>query len=258
MALDRRLHLVREAGSAGHECQGILSRWEPCLGELCGPQNCRLCDVTLNSVQQGHAHYQGRRHSRKLRGFLSWSSASVSSVTPQAMLATETDYGQLSLSSPEVTPTRHNGMNPRGVRFCAVVKLTSDNTIVVLIHIIEETGDFLSGNMSKSDMRNDGGGVAALRGWNLRAAAAGERHTRQMTADPMTRAAAGPYSTHHRRRIPRDLAMCVTPSGCFYCSLCNCGAEQESDFRSHLSSKTHKSRASESLYRMESENLGHS
>ncbi|XP_053718295.1 zinc finger matrin-type protein 3-like [Synchiropus splendidus] len=154
MALDRRLRLVPEAGSAGHDSKGVLSRGEPCLGDLCGPLDCRLCDVTLNSLQQGHAHYQS-----------------------QVMPATEADYGQLSSSSPEVAPTHYNRMDHRA------------------------------------------------------------------------------YHTH-RRRIPRDLTMCVTPSGHFYCSLCNCGAEQESDFRRHLSSKAHRSRASESLYR--TENLGHS
>ncbi|CAB1419893.1 unnamed protein product, partial [Pleuronectes platessa] len=69
----------------------------------------------------------------------------------------------------------------------------------------------------------------------------------------------GPYyNPRPRQRIPRDLAMCVTPSGQFYCSMCNCGAEQETDFRQHLESKQHKAKVSELRYRHEMENLGYS
>ncbi|XP_071403052.1 zinc finger matrin-type protein 3-like, partial [Centroberyx affinis] len=69
----------------------------------------------------------------------------------------------------------------------------------------------------------------------------------------------GPYyNPRPRQRIPRDLAMCVTPSGQFYCSMCNCGAEQETDFRLHLESKQHKAKVSELRYRNEMENLGYS
>lgn len=69
----------------------------------------------------------------------------------------------------------------------------------------------------------------------------------------------GPYyNPRPRQRIPRDLAMCVTPSGQFYCSMCNCGAEQETDFRQHLESKQHKAKVSEWRYRNEMENLGYS
>lgn len=68
----------------------------------------------------------------------------------------------------------------------------------------------------------------------------------------------GPYyNPRPRQRIPRDLAMCVTPSGQFYCSMCNSGASEETDFRLHLESKQHKSKVSEQRYRSEMENLGY-
>ncbi|KAI4899169.1 hypothetical protein NFI96_031708, partial [Prochilodus magdalenae] len=68
----------------------------------------------------------------------------------------------------------------------------------------------------------------------------------------------GPYyNPRPRQRIPRDLAMCVTPSGQFYCSMCNSGASEEADFRLHLESKQHKSKVSEQRYRSEMENLGY-
>ncbi|KAB0362511.1 hypothetical protein FD755_014047 [Muntiacus reevesi] len=69
---------------------------------------------------------------------------------------------------------------------------------------------------------------------------------------------AGPYfNPRSRQRIPRDLAMCVTPSGQFYCSMCNVGAGEEVEFRQHLESKQHKSKVSEQRYRNEMENLGY-
>ena len=69
---------------------------------------------------------------------------------------------------------------------------------------------------------------------------------------------AGPYfGPRSRQRIPRDLAMCVTPSGQFYCSMCNVGAGEEVEFRQHLESKQHKSKVSEQRYRNEMENLGY-
>ncbi|KAF3827321.1 hypothetical protein GH733_002807 [Mirounga leonina] len=68
----------------------------------------------------------------------------------------------------------------------------------------------------------------------------------------------GPYfNPRSRQRIPRDLAMCVTPSGQFYCSMCNVGAGEEMEFRQHLESKQHKSKVSEQRYRNEMENLGY-
>ena len=68
----------------------------------------------------------------------------------------------------------------------------------------------------------------------------------------------GPYyNPRPRQRIPRDLAMCVTPSGQFYCSMCNSGASEEADFRLHLESKQHKSKVSEQRYRSEMETLGY-
>ncbi|XP_078521918.1 zinc finger matrin-type protein 3 [Lissotriton helveticus] len=67
-----------------------------------------------------------------------------------------------------------------------------------------------------------------------------------------------PYLTPcSRQHIPRDLAMCVTPSGQFYCSMCNVGATEEAEFRQHLESKVHKSKVSEQRYRNEMENLGY-
>lgn len=68
----------------------------------------------------------------------------------------------------------------------------------------------------------------------------------------------GPYfNPRSRQRIPRDLAMCVTPSGQFYCSMCNVGASEELEFRQHLETKQHKSKVSEQRYRSEMENLGY-
>ncbi|XP_034989958.1 zinc finger matrin-type protein 3 isoform X2 [Zootoca vivipara] len=68
----------------------------------------------------------------------------------------------------------------------------------------------------------------------------------------------GPYfNPRSRQRIPRDLAMCVTPSGQFYCSMCNAGASEEAEFRQHLESKQHKSKVSEQRYKNEMENLGY-
>ncbi|KAE8603890.1 hypothetical protein XENTR_v10014494 [Xenopus tropicalis] len=68
----------------------------------------------------------------------------------------------------------------------------------------------------------------------------------------------GPYfNPRSRQRIPRDLAMCVTPSGQFYCSMCNAGASEELEFRQHLETKQHKSKVSEQRYRSEMENLGY-
>lgn len=79
-----------------------------------------------------------------------------------------------------------------------------------------------------------------------------------MNTLPLSLALAGPYfNRRSRQRIPRDLAMCVTPSGQFYCSMCNVGAGEEMEFRQHLESKQHKSKVSEQRYRNEMENLGY-
>ncbi|XP_015267228.1 PREDICTED: zinc finger matrin-type protein 3 [Gekko japonicus] len=75
---------------------------------------------------------------------------------------------------------------------------------------------------------------------------------------PQQSCKASPYfNPRSRQRIPRDLAMCVTPSGQFYCSMCNAGASEEMEFRQHLESKQHKSKVSEQRYKNEMENLGY-
>lgn len=50
------------------------------LEELCKPLYCKLCNVTLNSVQQAQAHYQVSRHCSSTV----WTCSSVYSLTCSA------------------------------------------------------------------------------------------------------------------------------------------------------------------------------
>ncbi|OBS79143.1 hypothetical protein A6R68_18467 [Neotoma lepida] len=147
------------------------------LEELCKPLFCKLCNVTLNSVQQAQAHYQG--------GLLQ--------AGGRVILATENDYCKLcdaSFSSPTVAQAHYQGKN------------------------------------------------------HAKRLRLGEAHSPYFIA-------------RSQQRIPRDLAMCITPSGQFYCSMCNVGAGEEVEFQQHLESKQHKSKVSEQRYRSEMENLGY-
>uniref|UniRef100_A0A3Q3DCE3 Zinc finger matrin-type protein 3 n=1 Tax=Hippocampus comes TaxID=109280 RepID=A0A3Q3DCE3_HIPCM len=214
----------------------------PALEELCKPLYCKLCNVTVNSAQQAQAHYQGKNHSKKLRNFLAGSQQPPAIRIPEVLeanatpapsgptrviLATENDYCKLcdaSFSSLLVAQAHYQGKNhAKKLRLAEA----QQNTI--------------------SPKRNwkDGNEYRLVKN--------------RRTATDFFGLSPGPYyNPRPRQRIPRDLAMCVTPSGQFYCSMCNCGAEQETDFRQHLESKQHKAKVSEWRYRNEMENLGYS
>ncbi|XP_034035368.1 zinc finger matrin-type protein 3 [Thalassophryne amazonica] len=233
------------------------------LEELCKPLYCKLCNVTLNSPQQAQAHYQGKNHSKKLRNFYAGSQQppairitespemvgqaalssgpSNSDTAKQALykgatrviLATENDYCKLcdaSFSSPAVAQAHYQGKNH--AKKLRLVEAQQTNNI--------ESSTEAAPRRNRKDCNE----------YRL----VKNRRTPQIPAS-----VPGPYyNPRPRQRIPRDLAMCVTPSGQFYCSMCNCGAEQETDFRQHLESKQHKAKVSELRYRNEMENMGYS
>ncbi|XP_051966845.1 LOW QUALITY PROTEIN: zinc finger matrin-type protein 3-like [Xyrauchen texanus] len=222
---------------------------EAALEELCRPLYCKLCNVTLNSTQQAQAHYQGKNHSKKLRNFYAGSDqpppvrlAEVEPVSQQPsdsahvtakqhfsasriILATENDYCKMcdaSFSSPAVAQAHYQGKNhAKRLRLAEAQQ-----------------------NATSSDL-------CEPQRWPRK-----EGYENRLMKN--RRAMPGPYyNPRPRQRIPRDLAMCVTPSGQFYCSMCNSGASEEAEFRLHLESKPHKSRVSEQRYRSEMEHLGY-
>ncbi|XP_010895238.1 zinc finger matrin-type protein 3 isoform X1 [Esox lucius] len=233
------------------------------LEELCKPLYCKLCNVTLNSAQQAQAHYQGKNHSKKLRNFYAGSQQPPAITIPEVIepgsqlllptpltdsatskqpvsfkgasrviLATENDYCKLcdaSFSSPAVAQAHYQGKNHAKRLRLAEAQQSS---------IILESAECV-----QRRPRKEGSEYRLIK----------NRRSPQL---PL--ALPGPYyNPRPRQRIPRDLAMCVTPSGQFYCSMCNSGASEEADFRLHLESKQHKSKVSEQRYRSEMENLGY-
>ncbi|XP_055364486.1 zinc finger matrin-type protein 3-like isoform X2 [Betta splendens] len=233
------------------------------LEELCKPLYCKLCNVTLNSAQQAQAHYQGKNHSKKLKNFYAGSQQppairmcevpEAGQTAPGAgggdgdagrqplytgatrvILATENDYCKLcdaSFSSLAVAQAHYQGKNHAKKLRLAEAQQNCNN---------------MDGSIEAALRRNrkDGSEYRLVK----------NRRSPQLPASMP-----GPYyNPRPRQRIPRDLAMCVTPSGQFYCSMCNCGAEHETEFRQHLESKQHKAKMSELRYRHEMENLGYS
>ncbi|XP_062412479.1 zinc finger matrin-type protein 3 [Sardina pilchardus] len=238
------------------ECQTGGSEQDATLEELCKPLYCKLCNVTLNSAQQAQAHYQGKNHSKKLRNFYAGSqqpppiripeiaepvSQQPNSTPPTEMsfkgagrviLATENDYCKLcdaSFSSPAVAQAHYQGKNhAKRLRLAEA----------------QQSASYLEPCESgQRRTRKEGSEYRLI------------KNRRVPHAPPVI---PGPYyNPRPRQRIPRDLAMCVTPSGQFYCSMCNSGASEEADFRLHLESKQHKSKVSEQRYRSEMETLGY-
>ncbi|XP_061681298.1 zinc finger matrin-type protein 3 isoform X2 [Syngnathoides biaculeatus] len=234
------------------------------LEELCKPLYCKLCNVTVNSAQQAQAHYQGKNHNKKLRNFLAGSQqppairipevlevagqtnlisgSNDGDATSQALykgptrviLATENDYCKMcdaSFSSLLVAQAHYQGKNHAKKLRLAEAQHSTHNMDC-------------SNEVNQRRNKKDGSDYRLVK----------SRRSPQFPTSMQ-----GPYyNPRPRQRIPRDLAMCVTPSGQFYCSMCNCGAEQETDFRQHLESKQHKAKVSELRYRNEMENLGYS
>ncbi|KAF7703508.1 zinc finger matrin-type protein 3 isoform X1 [Silurus meridionalis] len=245
-----------------NEFQATGSDQDTALQELCRPLYCKLCNVTLNSPQQAQAHYQGKNHSKKLRNFYAGSQQpppiripeEVEPVSQQSLstppteagtavgkqasfvgpsrviLATENDYCKLcdaSFSSPAVAHAHYQGKNhAKRVR---------------LAEVQHNTNSLDAEDLTQRHSRKEG-----------------NEYKLKNNRTHMNAAMPGPYyNPRPRQRIPRDLAMCVTPSGQFYCSMCNSGASDEADFRLHLESKQHKSKVSEQRYRSEMESLGY-
>lgn len=241
---------------AGEEELPKAGEQDSALEELCKPLYCKLCNVTLNSAQQAQAHYQGKNHGKKLRNYYAANScppparmntavepaaAPVVSVPAQmgsfkpggrVILATENDYCKLcdaSFSSPAVAQAHYQGKNhAKRLRLAEA-----------------QSNSYLdSSEVGQRRARKEGNEFKMM------------PNRRNMYT--VHNNSAGPYfNPRSRQRIPRDLAMCVTPSGQFYCSMCNVGAGEEVEFRQHLESKQHKSKVSEQRYRNEMENLGY-
>lgn len=240
---------------AGEEDLSKGGEQDSALEELCKPLYCKLCNVTLNSAQQAQAHYQGKNHGKKLRNYYAANScpppARMSSVvepvaTPavpvppqmgsfkpggRVILATENDYCKLcdaSFSSPAVAQAHYQGKNHAKRLRLAEAQSNSFSE---------------SSEVGQRRSRKEGHDYKMM-------------PTRRNVYTVQNNS--GPYfNPRSRQRIPRDLAMCVTPSGQFYCSMCNVGAGEEMEFRQHLESKQHKSKVSEQRYRNEMENLGY-
>lgn len=240
---------------AGEEELSKGGEQDSALEELCKPLYCKLCNVTLNSAQQAQAHYQGKNHGKKLRNYYAanscppparMSNAVESVATPAApvpaqvgpfkpggrvILATENDYCKLcdaSFSSPAVAQAHYQGKNH-----------------AKRLRLAEAQSNSFSESSESGQRRTRKEGNEYKMMPNRR-----NMYTVQNNSGPY-------FNRRSRQRIPRDLAMCVTPSGQFYCSMCNVGAGEEMEFRQHLESKQHKSKVSEQRYRNEMENLGY-
>ncbi|XP_067851416.1 zinc finger matrin-type protein 3 isoform X2 [Heptranchias perlo] len=252
---------------------------DPVLADLCRPLLCKLCNVSLNSTQQAQAHYQGKNHSKKLRNYYAGhqclatpkvthpvdqpatqlhplaSQSGSSKTAGRVILATANDYCKLcdaSFSSPAVAQAHYQGKNhAKRLRLAEAQKSNS---------LSEATAH------TKRRQRKEGNEFKIvpnrrnLQGVQNTLAPDGSQPVNHVNhqQSPCNCVRNGPYfNPRSRQRIPRDLAMCVTPSGQFYCSMCNIGASEEQEFRLHLESKLHKSKVSEQRYRNEMENLGY-
>ncbi|XP_039211356.1 zinc finger matrin-type protein 3 isoform X3 [Crotalus tigris] len=252
---------------------------DPLLEELCKPLCCRLCNVTLNSAQQAQAHYQGKNHSKKLRNYYAANSCPASarvsnslepathpmvSLAPQGsspkpggrvILATENDYCKLcdaSFSSPAVAQAHYQGKNhAKRLRLAEA----QNNSFLESSEMAGKRKARKEGNEFK--MMQNRRNVYAVQN-NTGMVKIGKSLWYSPGLSQAIPQQFGPYfNPRSRQRIPRDLAMCVTPSGQFYCSMCNAGASEEMEFRQHLESKQHKSKVSEQRYKNEMENLGY-
>ncbi|XP_049911947.1 zinc finger matrin-type protein 3 [Epinephelus moara] len=234
------------------------------LGELCKPLYCKLCNVTLNSAQQAQAHYQGKNHSKKLRNFYAGSQQPPAIRIPEVLEAA----GQTSLSSGSNDSDAGRQAQYKGATrvilatendYCKLCDASFSSLAVAQAHYQgkNHAKKLRLAEAQQNSSNMEGSSEAAPR--RNRKDGSEYRLVKNRRSPQLPASMPGPYyNPRPRQRIPRDLAMCVTPSGQFYCSMCNCGAEQETDFRQHLESKQHKAKVSELRYRHEMENLGYS
>ncbi|KAG7274160.1 hypothetical protein CRUP_013694 [Coryphaenoides rupestris] len=273
-------------GGAEAGCQG--------LEELCKPLYCKLCNVTLNSAQQAmlttRSVQNGKNHSKKLRNFYAGSQQPTAIRTPEVLESgghapsarhpvTETRAD----SSLAVAQAHYQGKNHAKKLRLAEAQQNASSTWGATRVILATENDYCK--LCDASFSSLAVAQAHYQGKNhakkLRLAEAQQnasstdgsegpprRHRKDCSEYRLMKSrrvaqvlplVPGPYyNPRPRQRIPRDLAMCVTPSGQFYCSMCNSGAEQEAEFRLHLESKQHKAKVSELRYRNEMENLGYS
>uniref|UniRef100_A0A671RDL9 Zinc finger matrin-type protein 3-like n=1 Tax=Sinocyclocheilus anshuiensis TaxID=1608454 RepID=A0A671RDL9_9TELE len=203
---------------------------EATLEELCKPLYCKLCNVTLNSAQQAQAHYQGKNHSKKLRNFYAGSQQPPPIRIPEVVEPVSQQPSPLSKGASRVILATEND-------YCKLCDASFSSPAVAQAHY----------QVCHTHALPD---KTAVKRWK-------SFRPQILTTRKSTYTLCPYYNPRPRQRIPRDLAMCVTPSGQFYCSMCNSGASEEAEFRLHLESKQHKSRVSEQRYRSEMENLGY-
>ncbi|OCT80751.1 hypothetical protein XELAEV_18027565mg [Xenopus laevis] len=211
---------------------------DPSLEDLCKPLSCKLCNVTLNSAQQAQAHYQGKNHNKKLRNYCASSSCPASS--------------RMSQTVEMISPQAVSSLNTSSTKACGRVILATENDYCKLCDAsfsspVVAQAHYQGKNHAKRLRLAETPANCFMDSTECKRKTRKEGNEHKVMA--MRRNACA--------RIPRDLAMCVTPSGQFYCSMCNAGASEELEFRQHLETKQHKSKVSEQRYRSEMENLGY-
>ncbi|MEE6501380.1 hypothetical protein FKM82_004151 [Ascaphus truei] len=231
-----------------------LLEQDPSLEDLCKPLSCKLCNVTLNSAQQATAHYQGKNHSKKLRNYCASSSCPASSTMSHSV---EPDSSQAASASPNGTSSKSGGRVILATEndYCKLCDASFSSPVVAQAH-------YQGKNHAKRLRLAEAPSSPCVDSAESKRRIRKEGHEHKMTQSRRNACTVqnntGPYfNPRSRQRIPRDLAMCVTPSGQFYCSMCNAGAGEELEFRQHLETKQHKSKVSEQRYRSEMENLGY-
>ncbi|KAG7252048.1 hypothetical protein CRUP_015730, partial [Coryphaenoides rupestris] len=180
-------------------CQG--------LEELCKPLYCKLCNVTLNSAQQAHAHYQGKNHSKKLRNFYAGSQQPTAIRTPEVLES----GGHAPLSS-----APGDGDSGRQVRSPVTRRTPASSESSLAVAQAHYQGKNHAKKLRLAEAQQNASSTDGSEGppRRHRKDCSEYRLMKSRRVAQVLPLVPGPYyNPRPRQRIPRDLAMCVTPSG---------------------------------------------
>lgn len=168
---------------------------------------CKLCQVAFNSPKQAIQHYEGKNHAKKLKaaGIVQISDTDKQHVKIDGAVF-ECKMCSVQVTCNEQLQSHLNGAKHKG-------KLRS----------LEKAADT---NRGKWGVRGRGRG----RGRGGYAGFTGEEH------NVVT------IQTQQSRKRGRDYSNFRTPSGSYYCSICNVTVNGENQFAQHMDSRKHKSK----------------
>nr|CAD7404583.1 unnamed protein product [Timema poppensis] len=221
------------------------------LTDMFGADRCELCSVIINSSIQGKLHYGGKIHKKKVSKFLTTWSAKTGSPVPQHLIGGSKNkelvvVEQMHCKVCNVHLDSHQKMEShymgRKHRTALKRKAQDPNAFVCeACQVTTTCQDQLNMHLDGARHRKTMLKKLQFEGCNLNSEAKTPFELPQPA--PADNILQSVMKGEVKRKSDQDFSCYRTPSGYYYCQMCNLTLNSESQFAQHGQSKKHKLKA---------------